>query len=289
MKCVHIHLLFAVMGLLLAGGSWANSAMESEFASSTVTESAAVMFAAEVSPTLARDNAIQIKLPDVEQIRAKKSPPRSGPTEIGVGRELPDRYRGDLTPLLTWELQSEGSYAAAIEITSPDAKGMRAGIRILARASVELRFFDPNDPSATFPAYHPKSKGRRWEDVGVHWSPTVSGDRLGIAIYAPSWDAATSLRLEIERISHLFADPRESLSPRSSTKPGTSSGNTCESVPVACGRSSSCTVGATALLIFVRPSGHSYVCTGTLINDNRENQEKANSAYMHNAYRVPLH
>lgn len=280
----YIRLLFAAIGLLLAGGSWANSAMESELASPTAAGSAVVTFDARVSPGLVRDNAFEIKLPVVEQLRAKKSAPRSGPTEIGFGRELPDGYRGNLTPQLTWELQSDGSYAAVIEITSPDAKGMRAGLRVLTRANVEMRFFDPNDPSATFPAFHPKSKSGRWDDVGVHWSPTVSGERLGIAIYAPSWDAATNLRLEIDQISHLFIDPREAHSPRSATQPDASRGNTCEGVPVACGRSSSCTIGATALLIFVRPSGHSYVCTGTLINDDRENQEMANNAYMHTAY-----
>ena len=280
----YIGLFLGGIGLLIAGSSWANSAMESELATSTVAEPAVVLFEARVSPGLVRDNTIEIKLPVVEQLRAKRGASRSGPTEIGFGRELPERYRGNLASLLTWELQSDGNYAAAIEITSPDAKGMRAGIRVLAGANVELRFFDPDDPSAAFPAYHPKSKSGSWKDVNVYWSPTMSGERLGIAIYAPSWDAATNLRLEIDQISHLFVDPREAHSPRSATQSDASSGNTCESVPVACGRSSPCTVGATALLIFVRPSGHSYVCTGTLINDDREDQEKANNAYMHTAY-----
>ena len=276
------HLIFGSVGLLLAGVSQANNPMEPEFVPSPARFPVA-RSGAQVSASLARDSAIRIELPEVAEIRAKKGAPRTGPTEIGFGRELPPAYQKNLIPLLTWDLQGDGSYAAVIEVTSPDAKGMRAGIRVLASKGVELRFFDPNDPTATFPAYHPKSKNGRWDDVAVHWSPTVSGDRLGIAIYAPNWDAVTNIRLEIERISHLFLDPRKPLLPRSSTESNILR-NTCESIPVACGRSSACTRNATALLIFVRPSGHSYVCTGTLINDDREDQEKANNAYMHTAH-----
>ena len=158
---------------------------------------------------------------------------------------------------------------------------MRASIRALASDGVEFRFFDPNDTVTTFPTYFPKFKERRIEDVEVYWSPTVSADRLGVEIYAPSWDAVASMKLEIERISHVFLDLH---APRSSRAAPPSSRNACESVPAACGRSSSCTQSATAKLIFVQPDGNSYVCTGTIINDDRDLAEKQNGALMHTAY-----
>ena len=144
---------------------------------------------------------LSIDLGAVEEIRQKAGPSRSGPTEIGFGRALPQEYQGDLAPLLNWGIQGGGSYISILDITSPGASGIRAGIRVLAGEGVELRFFDPKEPSAVFPPYVPKAKNGDWGDVKVYWSPTVSSDRLRVEIRAPSWDAAKGVRLEIERIS----------------------------------------------------------------------------------------
>ena len=217
----------------------------------------------------------------MEEIRSKKSAERTAPTEIGFGRRLPKAYQGNLAPLLTWALREDGSYIAMIEITSPGAKGLRAGVRALAGVGVKLRFSDPTDSTATFPVFSPKSKPERWEQVQVHWSPTVNSDRLGIEIHAPNWNAATDMRLEIERISHVFLDLSAPLTPRATPESGRRS---CENIPVACGRSSPCTVAATAKLSFVEPDGHAYVCTGTVINDDRESSDKVNNAFLHTAY-----
>ena len=269
--------------MLFVGPAQSDERMEPEFAPRVGTVQWAAKKSARISPHHARDAILAIELPDPAEIQSKAGaiPSRTGPTEIGFGRLLPAAYQGDLAPLLTWEQQPAGGYIAVVEISSPGAKGMRAGIRVLANDGVEFRFFDPNYTVTTFPTYVPKSKEGHIEDVEIYWSPTVSADRLGVEIYAPSWDAVASMIFEIERISHVFLD---SHTPRSSRAVPQSSRNTCESVPVACGRSSSCTQSATAKLIFVESDGHSYVCTGTVINDDRDLSEKQNGALMHTAY-----
>ena len=276
------NVLFAVcVGLLLVGSAQSDERMESEFAPDDSSLQPGRKKQARTSPHYAGGMVLSIELPDISEIRAKKSPGRTGPTEIGFGRSLPAAYQGELSPLLTWSLRSDGGYIAVVEISSPGAKGMRVGVRALSTGGVEFRFFNPSDTATTFPTYIPKSKGGRVEDVDVYWSPTVRADRLGVEIYAASWDAVVGLRLEIDRVSHIFLD---SNSPQSSRVVPKSSRRSCESVPVACGRSSSCSQSATAKLSFVESDGHSYVCTGTVINDDRDISEKQNHALMHTAY-----
>ena len=275
------HLIFLSVAMVLAGATQADEPMESEFAPPLSDFQRAAKFASRSSPLHARKSVLTIELPEVEEIRSKKSAERTAPTEIGFGRRLPKAYQGNLAPLLTWALREDGSYIAMIEITSPGAKGLRAGVRALAGVGVKLRFSDPTDSTATFPVFSPKSKPERWEQVQVHWSPTVNSDRLGIEIHAPNWNAATDMRLEIERISHVFLDLSAPLTPRATPESGRRS---CENIPVACGRSSPCTVAATAKLSFVEPDGHAYVCTGTVINDDRESSDKVNNAFLHTAY-----
>ena len=278
-----MRLCFALLGVLVAGVAYSEQRMEPEFAPALTNVHHPAQHTARLSSRHSSSDAtLSIALGDAGEIRRKVGPGRSGPTEIGFGRMLPKAYRGDLVPLLTWSRQDDGSYIAALEISSSGAKGMRAGIRALASEGVELHFFDPNDRRAVFPVYVPKKKNGSWDEVEVFWSPTVSSDRLGIEIHAPSWDAAAGIRLEIERVSHVFLDSHSPQLPRAS--PESSRRNSCDSVPAACGRSSTCTVAATAKLSFVAPSGHSYVCSGTVINDDRDISDKQNRALLHTAY-----
>ena len=274
---------FAIFLSTATSMAWSDARMGSTFAPPLSSTQHVAKKSKRTTSNQARSVVLAIDLPETAAVRPKSASGRNGPTQIGIGRRLPDAYQGDLTNQLTWTLQADGGYLAVVEITSLGAKGMRAGIKALAADGVSFRFFDPHDSDASFPHHLPKSKSGRWEDVEEHWSPTVSGDRLGIEIHATDWEAATSLRLEIERISHVFLDlPKPQSSPRSTPNPQ-SGHDSCTSVPAACGRSSSCTVSATAKLSFVRSDGLSYVCTGTLINDDRDISDKVNNAFMHTA------
>ena len=276
-------LLTTFLAVLVCRLAWSDTPMEPEYAQPLPT-TLHRQHTARSAPNHPLNAILAIELSEATLLRAKDGSRRGGPTEIGVGRELPQAYQGDLAPQLTWGLHADGGYVAVLEITSPGAKGMRAGIRALATDGVTFRFFDPGNTGAAFPSYVPESKTGYWGDVQVYWTPTIHADRLRIEIYAPNWNAASALRLEIERISHLFSD---ALAPQSSPRatPEPQSGQTgCRSIPAACGRSSSCTVAATAKLIFVRSDGHSYVCTGTVINDDRDTSDKSNNAFLHTAY-----
>ena len=231
-----------------------------------------------------RDAVLAIELPNPAGIREKKArPPKPvGPAEIGFGRSLPKEYQGNLDHLLTWSPHTEGGYIAVLEISSPGAQGMRAGIRAAADGGVEFRFFGAESIQGALPVFAPKpAQGSSLDDIDVNWSPTVRGGVLGIEIYARDWGSVLSLRLEIRRISHIFSLGYGSDVARSTLQSGA---NSCVGEPAACGRVSSCSQEATVNLQFVKDEGQSYICSGTTINDARELAEKTNNALLYTAH-----
>lgn len=58
-------------------------------------------------------------------MQAGEGEEESGPLPIGFGRDVPAAYQGDLTPLLDWVTQSDGSLVSAFSVTSPGAKEVR--------------------------------------------------------------------------------------------------------------------------------------------------------------------
>ena len=267
--------LAASIGVLLVGPARSDERMPSEFMPDVGRTHQFSRQSARIAPRHPRDAVLAIALPEPAEIQEKKAAAakRIGPAEIGFGRTLPTAYEGDLDYLLTWAARADGGYIAVLEISSPRAQGMRAGIRALANGNVTFRFFGTQDTGGALPVFTPKSASAL-EDTDLYWSPTVEGELLGIEIYAQDWDAAASLELEIGRISHIF-----SLTSASSVSQGV-----CESAPAACGRASSCAQGATVRLSYVADDGMSYTCSGTVINDDREPSEKANNAFVYTAY-----
>ena len=130
-----------------------------------------------------------------------------GALKVGTGRALPETYSGDLAPLLRWHnhlMPGRNSVLVAfIEVVSPGAAGLRAGFRFLAAPSVDLHFEGESGLDGPLPSFKAKASQQELDETPVRWSPTVNGDTLTIQIVAPSRSAADSVRLLIERISHI--------------------------------------------------------------------------------------
>ena len=284
-----VRALFTFITLLacttLAGPTRADNRMDPELVPQIGSAQQFSPESARIAPRLPRNAVLAIELSDTAEILKKKAQgPRLGvPKEIGLGRPLPKEYQGGLDHLLTWTRLDDGGYFAVVEISSPGAHGIRAGMRAAANGGVEFRFFDAENTQTGLPAYVPKpASATALEPVAVYWSPTVRSEVLVIEVYAKDWDAVSSLQLEIDRISHIFADPSfgsgiPAMTPQSGA-------NSCVGEPAACGRVSSCAQQATVYMYFVKPDGNSYSCTGTLINDDRELSEKNNNAHLYTAH-----
>lgn len=133
----------------------------------------------------------------------------SGALKIGTGRALPKAYSGDVASLLRWQSHltpgGNGALVAFIELASPGAAGLRVGLRFLAAQSVDLHFAGESGSSDPLPSFKASARHLELDETPVRWSPTVDGDTLTIRIAASSRSAADSVRLAIDRVSHIHS------------------------------------------------------------------------------------
>ena len=149
-----------------------------------------------------------------------------GPLRIGFHREGPKAFRGNLLPRLAWAAMGDGAVAAALLVSSPQAKSIRVGLRTDLPPGGTLRFFHPSgnarntlvDPVVTGEELHslagasaaPQPNDRAGnaesaEEPELFWSPSVPGDTIGIEITLPSQAALQHASLRLDKVAHRFA------------------------------------------------------------------------------------
>ena len=193
---------------------------------------------------------------------AEIAPPAArGPLRIGVHREVPPQFRGELAPALAWRELADGTIVTSISLSSPSAVSVRLGLVAKLPEGGEIRFFDPARPT-----------GRRFPAVVVDdffigedgepevlWSPTVQGETIGLEVMLPSREAAGSFSLTLENIAHRY---------RAMSSPATATNLQCNThIDVQCRRGSfpAGQEDAVARIEF-EAEGGSGLCSGTLLN-----------------------
>ena len=149
---------------------------------------------------------LRIDLPPVqrEEEAAAKGEEDMAPLRIGFHRDVPEAFQGDLMPRLTWMRMDDGAFAAALFVSSPQAKSIRVALRADLPGGA-LRFFHPGgdernmlvDPVVT------QSELRFPERF---WSPSVQGDTIGVEITLPADAAQERASLRLEKIAHRYAE-----------------------------------------------------------------------------------
>ena len=154
---------------------------------------------------------------------APASSDERGPLRIGFHRDLPERFQGDLLPRLNWTPADGGAVAAALQVSSPNAKSIRVGVYASLPEGAQLRFFQPNGsgtphavvtpddfhlpaPSGIQTAAIPKQQAA--PEAEIYWSPSVEGDAIGIEITLPPGAAAADFWFRVEKVAHRFLDAR---------------------------------------------------------------------------------
>lgn len=154
------------------------------------------------------DRALAISLPQLSQQQrsAMTEAPSGGPLRIGLHRDLPTEYRGDLTPRLRWVTDpDDGSMVAAATVTSPGAVRVRLAIRAELPPGARIRFFAGEPPEVVGVvdrsdlSYSAVSEGSE-----LLWSPSVPGATIGLEVVLHSSDARDETVLVIDRVSHQF-------------------------------------------------------------------------------------
>ena len=201
------------------------------------------------------------------------------PLQIGFGRNIPVTFQGDVSTLLDWTPTADGGLVAHLHITSPQALALRVALAVSSsvhnRPDVEVRFMSLADPSQVFgpfgaqdlltpAAAQTKTEKGPKANAEPFWSPVMEGDTIGIEVFLPSPAARSSFSLQLLHVSHLVDSVRHSQAKRLAD---IGRSGLCN-IDMACQSTDpSNLAAATAKIVYTR-NGSSFLCTGTLLNDN---------------------
>ena len=267
----------AIFGLALANWVGGIAAEEGIAVKGEVSPARATTFSA---PALglerlgALDTALAIALPALgqQQRSAMTEPPGVGPLRIGLHRDLPTEYRGDLTPLLRWVPDpNDGRMVAAVTVTSPGAVRVRLAIRAELPPRARIRFFG-GEPPQVVGVIDRTDLAAPAGQAGPEllWSPSVAGDTIGLEIELPSDDLRSETSVVIDRVSHQYRGLDSMQAPSATDEKvaqrQTLSDLNCAHVDIQC-REVGRVADAVASITYEKERNQ-YVCSGTLMNDN---------------------
>ncbi len=190
---------------------------------------------------------------------------RVKPLQIGIDREANSDAQFDAMPNLKWQVLKSGAKVARVEITSPDAFGVRVGVRTAGLpVGSELRFSGSDEPNQIIAKVDGSETKRLVDRKNIYWTPGTDGQTQIVEIYLPKGMLAAPVRFDVAAVSHLLINSKESFI--NNTKVS----GTCN-VDVVC---STATLGANfvnaknavAHIRFVE-GGSTFICTGTLLAD----------------------
>ena len=178
------------------------------------------------------------------------------PYQVGVHRDIPLPYKGNIVDSIHWIAVSDG-FLGTIEIFSPSAKSLRVAMSGVFPEEAEITIFEIDERGVS-KSYATLFSG---EDLPLsdksYWLPSVSGSRMGIHIWVSNTEGVT---LRINQVSHRY---QRLLNQAEFELDGCQ--NHRNSV---CARSEFHTKSAATGLISFEKEDGSYICSGTLMNDN---------------------
>ncbi|MGA9422842.1 MAG: trypsin-like peptidase domain-containing protein, partial [Rhodanobacteraceae bacterium] len=198
---------------------------------------------------------------------------QSGPLQIGIARDLATESDSPAVPDLHWLPAAGGGQVARMEVTSPEARALRVGIRVDAIADgVELRVFGSVEPGRIVGAITATQIRASLVDGRVYWTPHTDGETQTLEWYVPAGHATTGLRIRLTGVSHMLTAAEDGfVMPKAACSDGT--GPNCAApceVDAVCddnlGSGYQASVSSVALMEFM-DNGSGFLCTGTLLDD----------------------
>ena len=204
------------------------------------------------------DTATEILMPPLKRDSAylNKVNRRSGPLRVGIHRDIPPIYKGNLADTIQWQ-EINGGYTGSITVHSPNAKGLRASIVADLPEGSELQIFSLNESSLGASPIDISEETFRNESQ--FWLPSIEGDRLGIRIFVPN---RSNVSIRLRQISHHY---------RSDFQSGDFELDGCSNhANAACAIEEDENLDADSQIsarINFEGDGGSYLCTASLMND----------------------
>lgn len=219
-----------------------------------------------------RAQSRQERLTELSQtaIDAALGPSDQVPRKIGFARRLSGAAATVFPRGTDWHVLPDGAHVAAMTVSAPRAAALRLALEVdQLPDAAELRFY-----SADLTEVHVVratavnalirrnlAAGDSPSAASTYWSPVVEGASIGLEVYLPAGERPDLLRLAVPTVSHLVSTPRTVRQEGGSLQ----SAGSCN-LDVNCYSAWSPLQDAVARMVFTK-SGSSYLCTGTLLND----------------------
>jgi len=193
------------------------------------------------------------------------------PLAIGFGRTVPAASASVALSSLPWQSLGDGTRAARLTVTSPDAAAVRVAMTLQAvDHDVSVRFAGN---AVNAPVFGPVPANSIAEDTsrfGAYWSPTLEGSVATIEFRAPAGAKLDGVTLTVPRVSHHMVAGLALKQPQAKAVEDIGTSDACN-VDVKCvvPQSTALTNSAKAVaeILFTQEDGTTYLCTGTLLND----------------------
>lgn len=145
----------------------------------------------------------------IHRLQLRNASPQLKATQIGIGRTLVDDGISRTTPALRWLPLKQGGAVARLQVTSPDALGLRVGVDVRAlHPHVELRFAGSDEPQRVVAAVTAAQASQRIGISGLYWTPSTDGATQIIEIYRPAHVTTLQARMDASQVSHLLTNSR---------------------------------------------------------------------------------
>lgn len=192
------------------------------------------------------------------------------PTKIGVARRIAETAGVHaVSSMLSWTPSERGGKLAALRFASPDAKGVRIGLRVESLPlGTMVRFYgDTSKKLYEVSAQEILASIQRNLDAGdssdnarIYWSPNMGGEALTVEIEVPPNAVLDAVKVAVPMLSHVAVDITKQDSLQKIGEAGT-----CN-LDATCASQYDTLSKSVALMDFIQDGGN-YVCTGTLLND----------------------
>lgn len=208
--------------------------------------------------------------------RSEAAAPGVGARQIGSVRAVAATATpAELSAQLQWTPTAAGGRVAAISVSAQEAHGLRLGVLVRALpGGAQLRVYRQDRASAVYEISGQEvlqsidrniAAGDTSDAARTWWTPDAGGDEATLEIELPPGTPASALSIAIPRVSHIYTDLSLPSADDGEQAKINESG-TCN-LDSTCYDTYASQRNAVARMVFVRPDGNAYVCTGTLLND----------------------
>jgi hypothetical protein len=175
-----------------------------------------------------------------------------------------------------------GALVAAINIQSPGAYGLRAGVQVESLPDAALlRVYSQEHPDAIIERNGAeinavlalnKQAGETGTAANTWWTPEVGAGDATVEVVLPAGTTPEALRIAVPLVSHIYQNLSLPTDAEWADLPqaGITQAESCQ-LDATCSTNHPILRNAVARMVFTRSDGLSYLCTGTLLNNTRNN------------------